>query len=57
MATSSVLKNVNIKEKHLGRSLVYALENAQDKYSKPVVLSKTVKTIKADQIGEIFNEK
>ena len=56
MATSSVLKNVNIKEKNLGRSFVNALENAKDKGSKPVVLSKTVKTIKADKIGEMFGE-
>ena len=41
MATKSILKNVDIKDKKLGKSLVIALENAAGKHSKEVTLSRT----------------
>ena len=41
MATKSILKNVDIKDKKLGKSLVIALENAAGKHAKDVQLSRT----------------
>lgn len=54
MATKSVLKNINITEKHLGRSFVSALENAQNKTSKEVVIKKQCSIVKRDQIKALF---
>jgi hypothetical protein len=57
MATKSILKNVDIKEKKLGKSLVVALENAAGKRSKNVTLSRTYSDIRGDKIKEIFGHK
>ncbi|SDZ15236.1 hypothetical protein [Tindallia californiensis] len=57
MATKSILKNIYIKDKKNGRSLVFSLEAAKDKKAKPIKMTKTVKEIRADQIGELFGEK
>ena len=46
MATKSILKNVNIKNPKLGKSLVVALENASGKKSKDVTLSRTYSDIR-----------
>ena len=54
MATKSVLKNININEKHLGRNFVSALENAENKSYKEVVISKSYSTLKRDQIKSLF---
>jgi len=56
MATNSVLKNIDIREKHLGRTLVEALENAMDKGSKDVVVKKTVTRANKDQVLKFFGE-
>lgn len=56
MATKSILKNIDIKQKNLGRSLVVALENASGKTSKDVKLSRTYKDIRGDKIKEIFGD-
>lgn len=56
MATKSILKNVDIKSKVLGRSLIIALENAEGKSSKEVTLSRTYKDIRGDKIKEIFGK-
>lgn len=56
MATKSILKNVDIREKKLGKSLVVALENAAGKKAKEVALSRTYKEIRGDKINEIFGK-
>ena len=57
MATKSILKNVDIKEKKLGKSLVVALESAAGKKSKNVTLSRTYNDVRGDKIREIFGHK
>lgn len=57
MATKSILKNVDIKEKKLGKSLIVALENAAGKSAKNVTLSRTYSDIKGEKIKEIFGTK
>ena len=56
MATVSILKNVDIRDKEQAKKLVYALEHAKGKKSKKVVLSKTVKEIDRDMIKSIFGK-
>lgn len=57
MATKSILKNININEKHLGRNFVSAMENAKNKTYKDVVLSKSCSVLKRDQIKSLFGAK
>ncbi|MEA1959965.1 MAG: hypothetical protein U9N81_01515 [Bacillota bacterium] len=57
MATKSIYKNVVIKDKRLSKNLLSALENAQNKGSKDVQLSKSYREIKKSQIKELFGEK
>ncbi|NLO38045.1 MAG: hypothetical protein GX115_00970 [Ruminiclostridium sp.] len=54
MATKSILKDININEKHMGCNFISALENAEDKSCKEVVLSKTYNTIRREQIKSLF---
>lgn len=54
MATKSITKNVDIRSKHLGRAFVSALENAKNKSSQKVIVTKTVETIHKDQIKSLF---
>lgn len=56
MATKSIMKNVDIRDKKLCRAFVDALENAEGKKSKEVVLSRTFKEISGDKIKKIFGE-
>lgn len=57
MATKSILKNVDIKDKKLGKQLVIALENASSKKSKQVTLSRTYQDIRGEKIKEVLNKK
>ncbi len=54
MATKSILKNINIRNKNLCRNFVNALENAEGKKAKEVVLSRSCTEIKGEIIKEIF---
>lgn len=56
MATKSITKNVDIKDKRLCRNFVAALENAENKHSKEVILSRSFKELKGDKIREIFGD-
>ena len=56
MATKSILKNVDIRDKKLGKALVVALESAVSKKAKEIVLSRTYKEIRGDNINEIFGK-
>ena len=57
MATKSILKNVDIKDKKLGKSLIVALENAAEKSSKNVTLSRTYSDVRGKNIKEILGAK
>ena len=57
MATKSIYKNINIKDKKPGRALVTALENAKEFKGKEVVLTKKCQKIKKDQLKEFFGDK
>lgn len=57
MATKSILKNININKKRLGRNFVSALENAENKSSKEVIISKSCTALKRDQIKSVFGAK
>lgn len=54
MATKSILKNVDIKDKKLGKSLIIALESAAGKQSKDVVLSRRYKDVRGKDIKTIL---
>lgn len=54
MATKSITKNIDIRDKTLGKSLVNALENAKGKKSKEVEYSKAYREIRGDKIKKIF---
>ena len=55
MATKSIYKNVNLKNKTLTRGLVLALENAMDKKGKEVQLQKAFEEVKGDKIKYRIN--
>ncbi|WP_343101009.1 hypothetical protein [Romboutsia sp. MSSM.1001216sp_RTP31141st1_G3_RTP31141_220114] len=54
MATKSILKSVNIKEKNLGRRFVEALESAQCKKEKEIKLKRAYKDVKKEEIKDLF---
>lgn len=56
MATKSILKNVDIKDRKLGKSLVIALENASQKRAKDVQLSRTYEDVKGDKLRGILGK-
>lgn len=56
MATKSILKNIDIKDKKLGKALVVALENASKKSSKEVTLSRTYSDVRGEKIKEILGD-
>lgn len=56
MATKSILKNVDIKDKNLGKSLVVALENAAGKHTKEITLSKAYEDVRGDKLRSILKK-
>lgn len=54
MATKSIYHTVSIKDKHLCKRFISALEHAQEKKSKEVVISKKVTEASIDQIRSMF---
>ena len=54
MATKSILKNIDIKNQKLGKSLIIALEKASGKTSKNVELSRMYSDIRGDDIKKVF---
>lgn len=54
MATKSMLKNVDIKEKYLGRNLVEALERATKFKRKTSGTSITCEEVSKDKLKDIF---
>lgn len=56
MATKSILKNIDIKDKKLSKSLVIALEHAVGKHAKDVQLSRTYEDVRDDKLRSIFKK-
>jgi len=56
MATKSILKNINIKGRNQTLRLVKALEQAEKHHGEPVEMSRTVDTVKKDDILDFFNK-
>lgn len=56
MATKSILKNVDIKDKKLGKSLVIALEHAAGKHAKDVELSRTYEDVRGEKLRSILQK-
>ncbi len=54
MATKSILKEVNIRDRHSARNLIDALEMSKSKKVKEIKISKTVKDVPKDKIKTIF---
>ena len=57
MATKSILKEVRFTNKKLARGFVDALEHAQGKHSKEVIMSRTCTDIKKDKVKSFFGVK
>lgn len=57
MATRSITKNIDIRDKRLGKNLIVALENASGKKSKEVQMSRTYTDLSDEQIKKIFGGK
>lgn len=56
MATKSILKNVDIRDRKLSRNFVNALENAHKKVAKEVTLSKSCTNVNRRDIKKLFGE-
>lgn len=54
MATKSILKNTDIKDKESGKALVIALENAAKKRTKDISLSKAYEDIRSEKLKDIL---
>lgn len=57
MATKSILKNINIKNRKMGYAIVSALENSKGKKNKDIMLKRTCEEIKGEKINQIFGDK
>ncbi len=56
MATKSILKNVDIRDKKLSENFVHALESASGKKAKDVQLSKSCTNVNRQDIKKLFGE-
>lgn len=54
MATKSILKNINIKDKKSILALVNALENASNKHVQPISPSRTFSDASREDIRKMF---
>ena len=54
MATKSILKNIDIRERRMGRALILALEKSEATEGKEVELSRICREIKGEKIKDIF---
>jgi hypothetical protein len=57
MATKSITKNINIKDRTSARNLASALENSKNKGHKVVTMSKSVRDVKGEEIVKMFGAK
>ncbi|MBU3878417.1 hypothetical protein HGO97_021675 [Faecalicatena sp. AGMB00832] len=56
MATKSILKNVNIKDKRLARTFIDALSEAEKTKYDPPKLSRECRELTDDKIKEFFGK-
>jgi len=56
MATKSILKNIDIKDKESAFALINALENAFGKHAQPVIRSRGFSDASVDDIKKMFGE-
>lgn len=56
MATSSIMRNVRIKDQKLVKNLVVALENAKETSDNKVQLKRPYNEMKPEDIKKIFGE-
>lgn len=54
MATKSILKDINIKNKELAKRFIDALDHSQNKSVKIVQFNKSCKDVTGDNIKKIF---
>lgn len=54
MATKSILKTIEIRNKHEGNTFICALEKAEEKTPLPITLTKPVNTVPDHQIKEFL---
>jgi len=54
MATNSILRTVSIKDRKLVKSFIEALENAKNKKSQTVIISKKVKHLDKADLDKVF---
>lgn len=57
MATKSIIKDVNIRDKKLCRTFASAIESASGRRGKDVQLSRSFKEISGEKIRELFGDK
>ena len=56
MATRSIQQNVNINNKVLAKGFVSALENAEKKHRKEVIMSKKCVDVEKGKIKDYFSK-
>lgn len=56
MATKTITKNIDIRDKRLGKSLIVALEHASGKKAKDVTISRTCADASNETIKDIFKK-
>lgn len=54
MATKSILKEINVRDRHSARNLVVALESSEKSKVEEIQMTKSVKEISKDKIKAIF---
>lgn len=57
MATKSILKDVNIKEKKLAHTFILALDNARNKQHEQTLVSRKYTELSGEKIKEFFDKK
>ena len=56
MATKSFLKDVVIRDRSQAKQLLSALENADKKIAKEVILSKSLEEVRGNNIKKLFGK-
>ncbi len=57
MATKSVLKTIDIKDRKIAWAIADAMENAKKKHSQPVYNQRSFSDASKDEIAKMFGDK
>ncbi len=57
MATKSVLKTIDIKDRRAALAIANALEHAKDKHAQPVIKQRTFSDASREEIAKMFGAK